>query len=87
MPTLRFRDTAVEAEAGADVLSQLLKAGADMRFLCMGGSCGTCKVRIISGHEHLTPPAFGEQLRGCVGGERLSCQAMTIGTGDVVVDQ
>jgi ferredoxin len=88
-PTLRFRDICIPQKAGEDVLSQLLIAGANIQYLCMGGSCGTCRIRVLSGQENLDPVAPGELhwFPETTGEIRLACQAMCKGTGDVVVDQ
>ena len=88
-PTLRFRDTCIPQKAGEDVLSQLLLAGSDIQYLCMGGTCGTCRVRVLQGQEHLAPVEPGERhfFPDTTGEVRLACQALCKGTGDVVVDQ
>ncbi len=89
MATVRFGDVAAEVEPGHDVLGVLLAANAPIAYLCMSGTCGTCRVRVRSGMEHLEPPGSTE-ARKLVGGtrdERLACQAIMTGTGDVVVDQ
>jgi len=90
-PTLRFRDICIPQKAGEDVLSQLLLAGAhiQIQYLCMGGTCGTCRVQVLSGQEHLEPVVPGERhfFPDTTGEVRLACQAICKGTGDVVVDQ
>ncbi len=89
MPTVRFGDVVADAEPGRDVLSVLVDANAPIAYLCMSGTCGTCRVRVRAGMEHLEPPASTE-ARKLVGGtpdERLACQAIMTGDGDVVVDQ
>lgn len=88
-PTLRFGDVCIPQKAHEDVLSQLLIAGANIQYLCMGGTCGTCRVRVLSGQEHLEPVVPGERhwFPTTTGEVRLACQAMCRGTGNVVVDQ
>lgn len=88
-PTLRFGNLCIPQKADQDVLSQLLIAGADIQYLCMGGTCGTCRVRVLQGQEHLGPVEPGERqfFPDTTGELRLACQAMCKGTGDVVVDQ
>lgn len=88
-PTLRFGDVCIPQKAGEDVLSQLLLAGADIQYLCMGGTCGTCRVRVLQGQEHLSPVERGERhfFPNTTGEMRLACQATCLGTGDIVVDQ
>jgi ferredoxin len=87
MATLTFKDRSVPATKGHDVLGQLLTVGADVQYLCMSGSCGTCTVKIVSGAEHLAPPTEAETHCLKTPGTRLACQACTTGTGDVTVDQ
>ncbi len=87
MPKLTFRDLSVEIQPGRDLLSQLIDAGAPVMYLCMSGSCRTCRVKILSGAEHLEPHGPLERAHRCKPNERLSCQCRTLGTGDVVVDQ
>ncbi len=88
-PTLRFRDVCIPQKTGEDVLSQLLIAGADIQYLCMGGTCGTCRIRVLRGQEHLSPVEPGERhfFPTTTGETRRACQAMCLGTGDVVVEQ
>jgi len=90
MPTsIRFKTTVASAAAGQDLLGAILGAGGSMMYICMSGSCGTCKVRVISGGEHLEPPTSSERAHRCdlAKGERLACQAFCLGTGEVVVEQ
>jgi ferredoxin len=89
VPLLRYRDVATPIKAGEDVLTQLLMAGAEIQYLCMGGTCGTCKVRVLSGQQHLQAVVPGERhwFPDTTGEVRLACQAICRGTGDVVVDQ
>jgi ferredoxin len=76
------------AEADRDLLSQLLDAGGEITYLCMAGSCGTCRVRVLAGGEHLAPRSAAEDQRLPADPElRLACQAMVLGTGDVRVVQ
>lgn len=88
-PAIVYRGRRYPAPAGQDILGQLLLGRADIMYLCMGGSCGTCKVRIVAGAEHLEPAneAELEQFPGTAGPLRLACQACCRGTGDVVVEQ
>lgn len=89
VPQLRFDEVSTPVKAGEDVLSQLLMAGAHIQYLCMGGTCGTCRVRVLHGQEHLEPVVPGERhwFPDTTGEIRLACQAVCKGTGDVVVDQ
>lgn len=89
VPTLRYREVTTPIKTGEDVLTQLLMAGADIQYLCMGGTCGTCRIRVVSGQEHLEPVVPGERhwFPDTTGELRLACQAICRGTGDVVVEQ
>ncbi len=89
MAVIRFGKQTIEAEPGRDLLGQLLDAGAPIAYICMSGSCGTCAVKVLAGSEHLSPMTQAERLHlpkstGC---DRLACQAESLGTGDVDVDQ
>jgi ferredoxin len=88
-PQLCFGEVSTPVKAGEDVLSQLLMAGANIQYLCMGGTCGTCRVRVLFGQEHLEPVVPGERhwFPETTGEIRLACQAVCKGTGNVVVDQ
>jgi ferredoxin len=88
-PAIVFRGKRYPALAGQDILGQLLEGGSDILYLCMGGSCGTCQVRVLSGAEHLEPANEAElaHFPGTAGEMRLACQAYCRGTGDVVVEQ
>lgn len=89
MATVRCDGHEVEAVVGRDLLGLMLDAGVPMRYICMAGSCGTCRVRVLSGGEHLLPMNRSEQLHQptSTGEVRLACQAVVLGTGDVVITQ
>ena len=88
-PAIYFRARRYPALVGQDMLGLLLEGGGDIMYLCMGGSCGTCQVRIVAGAEHLEPAneAEIEHFPGTAGEMRLACQAYCRGTGDVVIEQ
>ena len=61
------------------VLDAILRSGASVTFGCRGGSCGVCKMRVISGqveHGRCSAVALleGEKLTGWF----LSCQARAL---------
>jgi ferredoxin len=89
MATLSCGKVETDALKGGDVLGLLLDAGAQMNFICMSGSCGTCRVRVQAGMEHLAAPTPSEEmhLKGRLDQFRLACQATCLGTGDVTVSQ
>ncbi len=88
MAEVVFGAVRAPAIAERDVLSLLLDEGADIAYLCMAGSCGTCRVRVCAGGEHLAPMSDAERyMLRADDGQRLACQAVVTGSGDVVVDQ
>ena len=54
MASIIYNDKTYALQKGADVLGQLLNQGAEVQYICMSGSCGTCKVKVVAGAEHLT---------------------------------
>lgn len=89
MATLTYRKITCPIIPGRDILSQLLDAGAEISYICMAGSCGTCAVGVVAGGEHLEPMTQAERSRMLVrdGSRRLACQAVCLGSGDVIVRQ
>jgi ferredoxin len=89
MAEVVFGAVRAPAIAGRDVLSLLLDEGAGISYLCMAGSCGTCRVRVCAGAQHLAPMTAAERfmLKDAGSDQRLACQAAVTGGGDVVVDQ
>ncbi|TCJ31044.1 fatty acid desaturase [Nocardioides jejuensis] len=72
--TLRGREQAVSLDAGDTVLEAALKANLDAPYACLGGACGTCKAKLLTGTVHMDqnfalPP--GELEAGYV----LTCQS------------
>lgn len=87
MASIIYNDHTFTQQRGTDLLGQLLNQGADVQYICMSGSCGTCKVAVVSGTEHLMPLTGTESMLGCKPGERLACQAVCKGTGDITIAQ
>ena len=87
MSNITYNGTTIPQQKGADLLGQLMNSGCEVQYICMSGSCGTCRVNITSGMEHLSNKAGMENMHGCKDGERLACQAICRGTGDIVVEQ
>ncbi len=87
-PQVRFGATVCPAEPGKDLLGLLLDAQARITYACMSGSCGTCRVRIRAGTADLAPKTDAEHYH-CTAApdDRLACQAVCLGTGDIVVEQ
>jgi len=58
------------------VLAAILRSGASVMYGCRGGGCGTCKMRVISGHiEHGRCSAAVLLEAEKEAGWFLSCQA------------
>ena len=77
-----------EAAAKEDesVLDVARRAGVPLANSCGGvGICARCKVRVISGSEHLSAPTSVETRfsRGFAEGERMACQAVVAGDCEV----
>jgi ferredoxin len=85
--TVVFRNFRLAAPRGGGMLDVLLDGHAPITYLCMGGTCGTCRVRVRSGMEHLEPRNEAEDYHRLKSDERLACQSIFTGTGDVVVEQ
>jgi ferredoxin len=91
MPTIRFltSDRSVSFDDGDEVnlLRVAIRHECGVPYRCASGNCGTDRVRVVEGAEHLTPPrrrereTLGEEL--LAQGYRLSCQ--TYVAGDVAV--
>ena len=82
--------TRIECAAGESVFEVARRAGIAVTTACVGkATCGLCRVKIVSGEEHLSP--FNNAERKHLGNVyfinklRLSCQAR-VGAGDVVVE-
>ena len=52
---------------------------------CSDGTCGTCRVEVLAGHDQLTPPTQHEletrASNGVPESERLGCQTLVLGEG------
>ena len=81
MGRLRCDGLDIEARPGVDLLSQVLDGGGNLPYLCMAGSCRTCRVQVQDGIDQLEPPDDAEVA--LAPGERLACQAVYRGPGDV----
>jgi ferredoxin len=73
-----------EFPAGKTLLSAAIEMGVVISHVCGGdGACGTCRVEVVQGAEHLTPPTPDETYKEIEPPHRLSCQSKLV--GDVVV--
>lgn len=85
---VRFDGREVPATAGATLLEAARLADVDLRSYCGGNcSCGTCRVEVVAGAEHLSRAEPMEQLvlGMAVDGrvDRLACQAQVWGPVEV----
>jgi ferredoxin len=72
------------AKENETLLDVARRAGAPLGASCGGvGICARCRVRVVDGAEHLSPPTtielrIGGQ-RGFAADERMACQAVVTG--------
>ena len=86
MPRVIFVDEGKAAEfpEGKTLLSSALEMDVRISHVCGGdGACGTCRVEVVDGWDHLTPPTPDETYKELEEPHRLSCQARLM--GDVIV--
>lgn len=80
-------DLLVEAPVGTLLPDIADASGAEITFGCRSGSCGTCRVRIVSGIEHCSSMTAEE--RDFLSGlevpvdQRLACQVAVLGDVDI----
>jgi len=79
-----------QARAGLSLLEFSRLGDIPHAHVCSGrGRCGTCRVRVVSGADRLSPPGEAERLTlkrvDAEEGERLACQALVLGAGVEVV--
>ena len=87
MPRVIFVDEGQQGEfpAGKSLLSIAGELGIHVSHVCGGdGACGTCRIEVVDGWNHLTPPTPDETYKELEEPYRLSCQAKLI--GDVIVE-
>ena len=92
MPTVEILpdDVRVQVKAGTSLLATAAAGGVELMHSCGGiGACTSCRVRILSGRDQLSPigRAEREQLveSGILETHRLACQTMVY--GNVVVER
>lgn len=84
-------DTVIEAHVGEDLLTALQASDVPIATSCGGvATCGTCRIRVVSGGENLTPIRPQELVHlGNVAkmtGQRLACQSQVLAGGEIVID-
>lgn len=77
-------DTASGIESGTTLLQAAKSAGVQLDSFCGGQcSCGTCRVKVVSGSEHLSSMRGPEEMTlgssGIAKQQRLACQATVNG--------
>jgi len=73
-------DASFECAQGDTLLRAGLRAGIGLSYECNAGSCGTCKVELVSGDlDDLWPDAPGIKPRDRDRGWRLACQSVARG--------
>ena len=98
MPRVSIADSSktFEVSEGETLYNSLSDQGESLPHGCLSGSCGACRIEVISGKENLHPPSFielntiealKEEFRETNAIEasceiRLSCRAKVL--GDVV---
>jgi CDP-4-dehydro-6-deoxyglucose reductase/3-phenylpropionate/trans-cinnamate dioxygenase ferredoxin reductase subunit/phenol hydroxylase P5 protein len=76
----------VACRADQSVLDACLRAGVWLPNSCNQGTCGTCRIRLVSGEvDHRASPTSTLPLADRADGWLLTCQAAPI--GDVVLDR
>lgn len=90
MPTVIMNDVAMEAKVGERLLNVGRRNAAHIGFLCDNiGTCQACRCQVLAGSEHLSPPSEIERAwlseARLAEGERLACQAIIRGEGEIQV--
>jgi ferredoxin len=89
MPKITFYTSgkSIEVPDDANLLRTSIRHEGSVPYKCGGGLCGTCKVRVVEGNEHLSKIMKKEidrlGLDKLDEGYRLACQ--TFVTGDVTI--
>ncbi|MGZ4031501.1 MAG: 2Fe-2S iron-sulfur cluster-binding protein [Tumebacillaceae bacterium] len=86
MPTIHYgtSNKSVELPDGESysLLRESIRNEAGIPYKCGGGLCGTCRVRVEAGAEHLTKvrkPEINKLGDDIENGYRLACQTFTTG--------
>lgn len=84
-------ETVIDAHEGESLLDALLANDVPIATSCGGvATCGTCRLRVVSGAERLTPIRPQELVHlgnvAKITGQRLACQSKVHGEGEIVVD-
>ena len=88
--TLQPLGEGVNVKTESRLLESLLASNCEVAMACGGqGICATCHVKVLQGHDSLSPPTSREQrslslMTGRCQGSRLACQAKVLGEGVVI---
>jgi phenylacetate-CoA oxygenase/reductase PaaK subunit len=82
--TLSGRDETVQLNAGDSLLEGALRTRGDAPYACMGGACGTCRAKLVSGDVEMDQN-FALGQTDLDAGYILTCQSHAT-TDTVVVD-
>ncbi len=90
MSTLIINDVSMEAKVGERMLNVARRNAAHIGFMCdNAGTCQGCRCQVLTGAEHLSPPNEAElawiPAARLAEGQRLACQAIIHGQGEVRV--
>src|SRR5512136_3315238 len=83
--TLRPQNRTVRLEPGRPVLESALAAHINLPHSCKGGSCGSCRARLLAGAvDYPRGPPLGVSAAEAAAGYILLCQAVP--QGDLLVE-
>ncbi|MEI7644047.1 MAG: 2Fe-2S iron-sulfur cluster-binding protein [Chloroflexales bacterium] len=90
MSTITINDVAMEAKVGERLLNVARRNAAHIGFMCdNAGTCQGCRCQVLAGADQLSPPSEAEQAwipaDRLAEGQRLACQAIIHGQGDIRV--
>ena len=86
MPKITFADEGrtEDCDGSKTLLKIAMALGIRVSHVCGGdGACGTCRIEVVEGWDHLTPQTPDEIYKELEAPYRLSCQCRLM--GDVVV--
>lgn len=89
MPSITYQNSGktIEVDKDANILRTSIRYEGSVPYKCGGGLCGTCRVRVVDGHENLSKVMKKEIDRlgpeRIEEGYRLACQ--TFVSGDVTI--
>jgi ferredoxin len=103
MPRVSINATnkTLQVNSGEILYDSLFDRGVELPHGCLSGSCGACRIEIISGHDQLALPgviesntidAIMDELKMKYGENfvtgkiiRLSCRAKIAGEGNIII--